>query len=228
MIYIYIGLLWHVTSPEYLKLKKNKNDLRESIRRYIYTTVSHFNNRIYSWDVVNEILSPNGNIANSFIYKILNYNKDDMIQLIYDCFKWSKLADPNCFLYYNDNKVEGFYNNNDDDYLINEHSKKSNSMYDLLNELIKIKTPIDGCGLQAHFNASGCNLNRIPSPNSILNNLNRLSKLKLKINISEMDVRISKLINKTDDEKLLIQDHIYRNIIKTCYSHDSFEGCTFW
>ena len=35
-------------------------DVREQLRRHIFTTMGHFRGRIKVWDVVNEALAPDG------------------------------------------------------------------------------------------------------------------------------------------------------------------------
>ena len=142
---------------------------------------------------------------------------------------------------YNDNKVEGI------------ESKKSEAFFQLLKKLVENGVPIHGAGMQAHFNAAGVKLNRIPSPMSIRNQIRRIGELGLKVNISEMDVRISKLpppssikaisaienkemekigllkdITSTDTYRSFVQYKIYRDILTAALAEPAFDGIWFW
>lgn len=51
--------------------------------------------------------------------------------------------------------------------------------------------PVHGAGLQGHFTASGTGLRRPPTPHSVQRQVRRLGELGLRVNISEMDVRVA-------------------------------------
>mmetsp|Transcript_15466 Transcript_15466/g.15378 ORF Transcript_15466/g.15378 Transcript_15466/m.15378 type:complete len:257 (+) Transcript_15466:136-906(+) len=52
-------LVWHITSPQFLE-NMSSAEVREQLRRHIFTTMGHFKGRIKVWDVVNEALAPDG------------------------------------------------------------------------------------------------------------------------------------------------------------------------
>lgn len=93
-------LVWHVTTPDFVR-NMTSEQLREQIKRHIFTTMAHFRNRITMWDVVNESLAPDGSLANNIFLQKLGPG------YIEQCFRWAHEADPSAFLIYNDNKVEG-------------------------------------------------------------------------------------------------------------------------
>lgn len=89
-------LCWHVTSPSFLSDDKMAGEnVREELRRHIYTTVGHFRGRIHMWDVVNEALAPDGTLAHNIFLRKLGPTYID------DCFNWAHDADPDAFLIYN-------------------------------------------------------------------------------------------------------------------------------
>lgn len=123
-------------------------------------------------------------------------------------------------------------------------SPKSEAFYLLLKRLKEKGVPIHGAGMQAHFNAAGVGRNRIPSPKSIRNQIKRIGELGLKVNISEMDVRVSKLPsisssgssvksnlkdegNETD-LPTFAQHQIYRDVLAAAFAEPAFDGVWFW
>ncbi|MGK3747316.1 MAG: endo-1,4-beta-xylanase [Bacillariaceae sp.] len=135
---------------------------------------------------------------------------------IEDCFRWAHQADPDAILLYNDNKVEGMNGPN---------KEKSDGFYHLLASLIKKGVPIHGCGIQAHFNAAGTGNKRVPTPRMVKNQIHRLGKLGLKVNISEMDCRVSQL---APDLRQIAQRQIYHDIIVAALTEPAFDGLWLW
>lgn len=204
-------LVWHVTSPDIILKDKSPQQLREAIRRHIFTTCGHFNGRVKSWDVVNEALAPDGSFAET-----LFTSRIPAMELIEDAFKWARAADPNAELIYNDNKVECV------------HAEKSMKMFSMLESLKRAHVPIDGVGLQAHFDAAGTGLKRPATPGSLRDQIRRLATLGLRVNVSEMDVRIAKLDNLDEATRVQAQCDIYYKATAACYREPAFEGMTFW
>lgn len=132
-------------------------------------------------------------------------------EYIEDAFRWAHEADPSCILLYNDNKVEGI------------GSKKSQGFYDLLADLKQKNVPVHGCGMQAHFNAAGVGVNRCPTPRKVKEQIRRLGDLGLKVNISEMDVRVSKL---PENLQQVAQRQIYHDIVAAALS-EPVSVCVF-
>ncbi|KAL3938584.1 MAG: hypothetical protein SGARI_001684 [Bacillariaceae sp.] len=203
-------LVWHVTSPCEILEEMTPEEVREQLRRHIFTTMGHFRGRIRVWDVVNEALAPDGSLAESVFYRKLGPG------YIEECFRWAHEADPNAILLYNDNKVEGMNGPN---------KEKADAFYHLLAGLVKRGVPIHGCGCQAHFNAAGTGRNRPPTPRMVKNQIHRLGKLGLKVNFSEMDVRVSQI---PPDLRQVAQRQIYRDIIAAALTEPAFDGVWLW
>jgi len=186
------------------------DDVREQLRRHIFTTMGHFRGRIKVWDVVNEALAPDGSLAENVFFRKLGPG------YIEECFRWAHQADPSAVLLYNDNKVEGMNGPN---------KSKADGFYRLLASLIKKGVPVHGCGIQAHFNAAGTGRNRCPTPRMVKNQIHRLGNLGLKVNISEMDVRVSQL---APDLRQIAQRQIYHDIIAAALTEPAFDGVWLW
>jgi Beta-1,4-xylanase len=205
-------LCWHVTTPTFVE-QLSTDEIREELRRHIYTTVGHFRGRIRCWDVVNESLAPDGTLANNIFLRKLGPT------YIEECFRWAHDADPSAFLIYNDNKVEGMNGPN---------KEKADGFYLLLKNLVGKGVPIHGAGMQAHFNAGGVgDRQRVPTPLEVKNQIQRIGKLGLKVNISEMDVRVSQLSG-GEEMKTLAQTQIYHDIIAAALTEQAFDGIWLW
>jgi len=205
-------LCWHVTTPEYVE-EMSSDRIREELKRHIYTTMAHFRGRIKMWDVVNESLAPDGSLANNIFLRKLGPG------YIEECFRWAHDADPSAFLVYNDNKVEGMNGPN---------KEKADGFYSLLKEMVRKGVAIHGAGMQAHFNAGGVgDRQRVPTPLQVKNQIRRIGELGLKVNISEMDVRVSKL-DASSEVKTLAQRQIYHDIIAAALSEQAFDGVWLW
>lgn len=57
--------------------------------------------------------------------------------------------------------------------------------------------------------------------------LHRIGELGLKVNISEMDVRVSKL-DASSEVKTMAQKQIYHDIIAAALSEQAFDGVWLW
>jgi endo-1,4-beta-xylanase len=200
-------LVWHVTSPKFLE-DLAPHLVREHVKRHIFTVMGHFRGRIQCWDVVNESLAPNGALAENVFYRKLGPS------YIEDCFRWAHEADPDAILLYNDNKVEGI------------GSRKADAFYDLLADLKAKNVPIHGCGMQGHFNAAGTGVNRPPTPYQVKMQIQRLGELGLTVNLSELDVRISKLPDSASKDDA--QRQIYHDILVAALTEPAFDGIWLW
>ena len=209
MMFCSHALLYAVTSPAFLE-DMEPDEVREQLRRHIFTTMGHYNGRIKTWDVVNEALAPDGTLADSVFLRKLGPS------FIEQCFRWAHQADPDAILLYNDNKVEGMNGPN---------ANKADGFYNLLKDLVAKGVPVHGCGIQAHFNAGGVGRSRVPTPRMIKNQIHRLGELGLKVNISEMDVRVSQL---EPNLRQIAQRQIYRDTIAAALTEPAFDGIWLW
>lgn len=202
-------LVWHVTTPDFIE-DMEPEEVRSQLKRHIFTTMGHFRGRIKVWDVVNEALAPDGSLAENLFYRKLGPS------YIEDSFRWAHEADPDAILLYNDNKVEGMGSSN---------AAKSEGFYQLLADLKSKGVPIHGCGMQAHFNAAGTGRQRMPTPRMIKQQIRRLGNLGLRVNLSEMDVRVSKL---PAELRQPAQRQIYHDVLAAALTEPAFDGIWLW
>jgi len=163
---------------------------------------------------------------------------------IEQCFRWAHEADPNAFLIYNDNKVEGCgYGCGVSEEgtaagaasaklckMTAPNQAKADGFYALLKDLVHRGVPVHGAGMQAHFDAGGVGRRRPPTPSMVKRQVRRLGALGLKVNISEMDVRVSRLSGGGEGRAAvrmlrdLAQTEIYRGILTAALSEPGFNG----
>ncbi|KAL3777160.1 hypothetical protein ACHAW5_000147 [Stephanodiscus triporus] len=247
-------LVWHVTSPPFLE-DMSPEDVRGAVKRHIFATMGYFRDRIRMWDVVNEALADDGTLVENVFYRKMGPG------YVEECFRWAHEADPDAYLIYNDNKVEGCgYRggrlerdgpDDDDDgggggtassppgeddaaaaagrrrrKARAPNQAKADGYYDLLKSLVERNVPIHGAGMQAHFDASGTGRNRPPTPSMVKRQIRRIGELGLGVNISEMDVRVSRLRRGVDRDAA--QTTIYRDVLRAALSEPSFSGIWLW
>lgn len=203
------ALIWAATltpderpGPSWVNDQLPADQFRQAVQDHIRSEVGHFKGRIYAWDVVNEAVDANG-LRNTVFLKKLGEN------YIAEAFRLTHETDPDALLFYNDYGTE-------------EVNDKSNRVYELVKGLLDKGVPIHGVGLQMHVNASS-----YPDSQSIAANVRRLAALGLKVNISEMDVRIRDLPGDLAG-KLQVQQQVYHDIISACVKEPGFIGVTFW
>jgi endo-1,4-beta-xylanase len=128
---------------------------------------------------------------------------------IADAFRLARAADPQALLFYNDYSGEGL-------------GAKSDAIYALVSGLKAQGVPIDGVGLQMHVRAGAP-----PSEAGVTANMRRLAALGLRVNISEMDVRVGDIGGGTP-ANLDTQKAVYRSMVGVCVAEPACDGVTFW
>jgi endo-1,4-beta-xylanase len=194
-------LVWHGSVPSWAG-SLSPADLRTAFEEHIRAVAEHFRGRVAAWDVVNEAIADDGSGLRDTVFR---QKLGD--QYIADAFRIARQADPQALLFYNDYGGEGL-------------NQKSNRIYDLVQGLRAQGVPIDGVGLQMHITGSNP-----PSDANVAANMRRLASLGLRVNISEMDVRIRDLPAST---RLETQRAVYRTIVAVCVAEPQCEAVTFW
>ena len=198
------SLVWHAACPEYLT-RLSATELRAEIDDHIKAKVGRYKGKIQRWDVVNEALDDNGkDLRKSIFLEKLGPS------YIADCFVAAHKADPSAILIYNDYGCEGM-------------GPKSDRLYDLIKSLRSKKVPVHEVGLQMHIFEG-----KRAKPEELRKNVQRLTKLGVKVNISEMDVAFNGLPGKTPEERLKVQADIYQEVLGACVDIEGFSGVTFW
>jgi len=197
------ALVWHQAVPAWVG-SLPAADLRVELERHIRSVASHYRGRVIAWDVVNEAIDDNGfGLRDSVFRQKLGDG------YIADAFRIAREADPQALLFYNDYSGEGL-------------GGKSDAIYELVRGLLARGVPIDGVGLQMHVRAGGP-----PPTESVAANMRRLAALGLRVNISEMDVRIGDIGGATA-ANLDRQKAVYQSMVGVCVAEPACHAVTFW
>ena len=212
-------LVWHRQYPAWVFKDDNGADLPptpeskalvlQRMEKHIREEVGHFKDRVYAWDVVNEVIDPDqpDGFRRSpwFIYAGTDY--------IEKAFRVAHEVAPDAKLYINE------YDTTD--------PKKRAFLLKLVKDLRKRKVPIYGVGHQMHSKLDD------PSPEAMVQTIKMFSKLHVDNQITELDMSLypdkqsRELIN---PEQLLIrQGYCYRDYFNAFRKlKGKISSVTFW
>ena len=162
-------LVWYSQTPDWVFQDEsgklvNRTELLERMKEHIFTVMGRYKGRIHGWDVVNEAVTPEGQLRKC---KWLDIIGEDYVL---KAFEYAHQADPNAELYYNDYDTE--------------NKSKCGGVVRLVENLKSKNSHIDGVGIQGHWFLD------YPSIDEIEASLVALSKLDLKLMITELDVSV--------------------------------------
>jgi GH35 family endo-1,4-beta-xylanase len=200
------ALLWHQQLPSYVSSGMTAAQLGAAVDEHIATLVGRYRGRIAAWDVVNEAVRDNGTGLRPTVF--LNTLGPGYIA---EAFRRAHEADPEAQLIYNDYGAETI-------------NPKSNFIYAMVQDLLQQGVPIHGVGLQAHLSAGFVNPTTTAS---IQANIQRFADLGLRVNLSEMDLRISPLPGDLAS-RLAVQRQAYHDVVAACLAVSGCDAVTFW
>jgi endo-1,4-beta-xylanase len=198
------SLVWDQELPDWLlKGDFTRQQIKQILHDYIRTVVSHFRGQVIYWNVVNEAIADDGQLRDTFWLRAIGP------QYIALAFQWTHEADPQAHLFYNDFDGEGL-------------NRKSDAIYALALGLQRDGVPIDGIGWQMHVF-----LDKNPSTIEMMANFSRLADLGLRVDITEMDVRVGYNLQERP-ARLLAQAEIYRRTLRACLDAPNCEMFEVW
>lgn len=171
------NLCWHTQFCEWMFVDKKGREVSKEVfykrlREHIHTVVNRYKDIVYCWDVVNEAMSDGGRgrrgqepnpYRESRLWKLCG---DEYIA---KAFEYAHEADPNALLFYND------YNAAD--------PTKRDRIYNMVKKMKEAGVPIDGIGMQGHYNIYG------PSMEDIETAIEKYATLVDHIHFTELDIR---------------------------------------
>ena len=225
-------LCWHSQFADWMFTDKKGREVSKEVfyqrlREHIHTVVNRYKDVVYCWDVVNEAMADNvrPNFANGKFEPGSPYRESRHYKLCGDefiakAFEFAREADPNALLFYND------YNECD--------PGKRDRIYNMVKKMKDAGVPIDGIGMQGHYNIYG------PSEEDIEAAITKYSELVKHIHVTELDIRMntemggqlrfSRGVNKpvAGYMNTLLTDQ-YNRIFKVFRRHKDVIDCvTFW
>jgi endo-1,4-beta-xylanase len=182
--------VWHSQLPAWLSGGSWTSAQVDSILQdHITTVMNRYRARIRIWDVVNEALDDNAAPRTTFWSTALGAD------YIARAFRLARGADTTALLFYNDYNIEGM-------------NAKSDATYRLISDLLAQGVPIHGVGMQGHLQVG-----LLPSAQDLAANFARFAALGLKIQITELDIRMTLPVTA---DKLAQQAADYRTIVNAC------------
>jgi endo-1,4-beta-xylanase len=162
-------LVWHSQAPDWIFTDQDGNDvsrdtLIERMRTHITTVVSRYKGKVHGWDVVNEVITDEGEYRQSKWFEIIG---EDYIEL---AFKFTTEADPEAELYYND-------------YSLPKPAKRD-KVAKMVKNLLAKGVQIDGIGMQAHYTLD------YPKIKEFEDAIVTFSNLGVKVMITELDITV--------------------------------------
>ena len=163
-------LVWHNQFCDWMFTDDNGNPVSkevfyERLREHIHAVVNRYKDVVYCWDVVNEAIADGGPnpYRESRLFKLCGE------EFIAKAFEFAREADPKALLFYND------YN------AIIPH--KRDNIYNMVKKMKEAGVPIDGIGMQGHYNVHWNNLKEVDAA------IRKYSELVDVIHITELDMR---------------------------------------
>ena len=229
-------LCWHSQTGAWmfkdsLGNQASKELLLARLKEHITQVVSRYKGKVYAWDVVNEAID-NADPANVG-YRQTQWYKICGDEFIAKAFQWAHEADPDAVLFYNE------YNT--------EIPAKREKTYEMLKKMLDQGVPINGIGLQAHWDInSPKHVGQLGQPSvgdvdipgkpedAIRESIDKFSSLGLVVQLTELDVSI--YTGKTDTlntgftpEREQKQVEFYKKAFEVLRDKkDVITGVTFW
>ncbi|MGY5052206.1 endo-1,4-beta-xylanase [Streptomyces sp. 900105755] len=157
-------LVWHSQLPNWVSSITDANTLRSVMDNHITTEITHFKNKIYAWDVVNEAFADGSSQHRSSVFQNVLGNG-----FIEEAFRTARAADPSARLCYNDYNIE------------NWSDAKTQGVYAMVRDFKSRGVPIDCVGFQSHFGTGG-------PPSSFQTTLSNFAALGVDVQITELDI----------------------------------------
>lgn len=202
-------LVWHNQIPDWVKNGNHSApQLADILHGHIKTVVTHYAEKVYAWDVVNEAFNDDGTMRSTIWYDKPGIGADDGTKYIEQAFRWAHEADPSAKLFYNDYDAE-------------EINKKSDAIYAMAADFKKRGVPLDGVGFQAHVSLKFDDPAKLAS---FAKNLERFANLGLEVQITELDIRLAD----SSPASLAAQAKLYGEITTVCVQQPACKLVQTW
>lgn len=131
------ALLWHRSAPDWM-LSGTPAEVKAKLQTYITEVVTRYRGKIYAWDVVNEVVTDDGNLGDPYRRSNWWTASGGNADYIDWAFEAARAADPDCKLHINDYGTE--------------FSGKLGRLLEVVRDLQARNIPVDGIGHQMHIN----------------------------------------------------------------------------
>jgi GH35 family endo-1,4-beta-xylanase/enterochelin esterase-like enzyme len=211
-------LMWHSQIGRWMTAEgTTKEQFYARMKNHIQAVVSRYKDVVYAWDVVNEAMTDDKNATDPYRQSAMYRLCGD--EFIAKAFQFAREADPKALLFYND------YNECD--------PVKSQRIYNMVKKMKDNGVPIDGIGMQGHYNIYG------PLEKEIDDALNLYKKVVKHIHVTELDIRVNEEMGgqlQFSREGVTVSDSVkqhladqYARVFRVFRKHKDVIDCvTFW
>ena len=173
-------LCWHSQFANWMFTNKKGKPVKKEVfykrlREHIHAVVNRYKDVVYAWDVLNEAIADGDGKKMPWMKEAPSpYRKTKMYDLcgeefIAKVFEYAREADPDAALFYNDYNAA--------------HPAKRDRIYDMVKKMKAAGVPIDGIGMQGHYNIYG------PSMEDFEAAIEKYATVVDNIHITELDLR---------------------------------------
>ena len=211
-------LMWHSQIGRWMTAEgTTKEQFYARMKNHIQAIVNRYKDVVYCWDVVNEAMSDDANATDPYrqsaMYRLCG---DEFIE---KAFQYAHEADPKALLFYNDYST------------VDPH--KRDRIYNMVKKMKAKGIPIDGIGMQAHYNIY------YPSEARLDSAITLFKTVVKHIHITEFDIRVNEEMGGglqfsregatvTDSVKQYLADQ-YARCFRVFRKHKDVIDCvTFW
>ena len=211
-------LMWHSQIGRWMTAEgTTKEQFYARMKNHIQAVVSRYKDVVYAWDVVNEAMTDDKNATDPYRQSAMYRLCGD--EFIAKAFQFAREADPKALLFYND------YNECD--------PVKSQRIYNMVKKMKDNGVPIDGIGMQGHYNIYG------PLEKEVDDALNLYKKVVKHIHVTELDIRVNEEMGgqlQFSREGVTVSDSVkqhladqYARVFRVFRKHKDVIDCvTFW
>ncbi|MDR2933534.1 MAG: endo-1,4-beta-xylanase [Oscillospiraceae bacterium] len=205
----YHTLLWHNQAPDVL-FEKDRESVLRTLRMHADTMGGRYGKGFYACDVVNEAIDD----KHGYFMRQSNWQEKLGDNLCDIAFHYAREAMPGVSLYYND------YNEC--------NPEKSKKIYELVKSMRERGIPVDGIGLQGHWNIES------PTMDEIKRAIELYASLGVKLQVTELDISVYNHREPSDltaptPEMIKKQLQVYKDIFAIFRNYkDVIESVTTW
>ncbi len=206
-------LVWHDALPAWVTPQLTPGTGQAMMTDHIHTVAGHFAGKLYSWDVVNEVLDPGSRRSDGL--RDSPWLQNCGANYLELAFRATAAADPKALLVWNETYLEvsnGF------------GRAKRTAMLALLDGMLARGVPIQGIGLEAHLRGEQAAL---LGDGSYEDFLGELARRGMKIFITELDVQDAMLPADVATRDRAVAD-IYSRFLSATLRQPAVKGIVTW
>ncbi len=206
-------LVWHQALPVWVSGQLTPASGPALMTGHIQKVAAHFAGRLYSWDVINEVLEPGSQRTDGL--RDSPWLQNCGTGYLDVAFRTAAAADPKALLIWNENYLE----------LSNGYgSAKRAALLNLLDGMIARGVPVHGIGIEAHLRAEQA---AVLGDKSYEAFLAELARRGMKIFITELDVQDVTLSPAAGTRDHAVAD-IYRKFLTASLRQPAVRGVLTW